>query len=159
MASIFDKWDQNIDVEGLQHDIDDAAKNGGNFKEVPVGRYEVGVEKMELVASKKGDPMCSIWFKVKAGDFKGSLIFYNQMLTSGTGIHFNNQMLRDMDLDCIHAIEDKGGKLFQSYNQYSNLLLDAHEEIEAAGLTFDLDYSDAKREGFLNYKIKDVFEN
>ena len=54
MANMFDKWDNEIDVEGLQHDIDEAAKGSGNFKEVPPDTYEVSVDKMELTASKKG---------------------------------------------------------------------------------------------------------
>lgn len=60
MADLFDKWDKEIDTEGLQKDVEEAAKNGGNFKEVPPDTYEVCVDKMELVASKKGDPMVSI---------------------------------------------------------------------------------------------------
>ena len=34
--------------------------------------------------------MLSIWFKIIAGEYKGSLIFYNQMLT--TGLEYTTQM-------------------------------------------------------------------
>lgn len=158
MADMFDKWDKEIDTEGLQKDVEEAAKNGGNFKEVPPDTYEVCVEKMELIASKKGDPMVSIWFKVVAGEYKNSRIFYNQVVQNGTGIHFNNVLLRSMDLDCVRAIEDNGGKLFQTYKQYAALLMDAAEEIDSAKLTFQLEYGEGKN-GFHTYKISDVFEN
>lgn len=158
MADMFDKWDNEFDYEGLQKDVDEAAKNGGNFKEVPPDTYEVSVEKMELISSKKGDPMVSIWFKIVAGEFKNSRIFYNQVVQNGTGIHFNNELLRSMDLDAVHAIEDNGGKLFKNLRQYANLLMDCAEEIDGAKLTFELEYGEGKN-GFHTYKIKDVFEN
>lgn len=158
MADMFDKWDNEIDTEGLQKDVEEAAKNGGKFKEVPPDTYEVSVEKMELTASKKGDPMVSIWFKIVAGEFKNSRIFYNQVVQNGTGIHFNNELLRSMDLDAVITIENQGGKLFQSYKQYSNLLMDCAEEIDANKLTFELKYGEGKN-GFHTYEITDVFEN
>lgn len=158
MADLFDKWDKEIDTEGLQKDVEEAAKNGGNFKEVPPDTYEVCADKMELVASKKGDPMVSIWFKIVAGEFKNSRIFYNQVVQNGTGIHFNNELLRSMDLDCVHAIEDNGGKLFKTYKQYAALLMDAAEEIDTNKLTFQLEYGEGKN-GFHTYNISDVFEN
>ena len=158
MADMFDKWDSEIDTEGLQKDVEEAAKNGGNFKEVPDGIYEVAVEQMELKASKKGDPMVSIWFKIVAGDYKDSRIFYNQVVQNGTGIHFNNELLRSMGLDTVSSIESRGGKLFQTYKQYANLLMDCAEEIESANLTFQLNYGTGNK-GFHTYSIEDIFEN
>ena len=48
--SIFDKWDKNVDTEGLQKDIAEAEANGGqgDYREVPVGTYEVKIDKMEI---------------------------------------------------------------------------------------------------------------
>ena len=160
MADLFDKWDSEIDIEGLQNDIEEAAKNGGNFKEVPHDTYEVAVEKMELKESKsKGEPMLSIWFKILAGEYKNSRIFYNRPIANGTGIHFANEFLKSLGLDCVAAAtENNGGKLFKNYKQYANLILDCTEEIEQYSLSFELDYSEGKN-GFHNYKILNVFEN
>lgn len=49
--SIFDKWDKNVDTEGLQKDIAEAEANGGqgDYREVPVGTYEV--RKMVMILS------------------------------------------------------------------------------------------------------------
>ena len=53
MANIFDKWDKEIDTEGLANDVKEAATNNtGEFKEVPHGDYEVGVQQMEAFGSK-----------------------------------------------------------------------------------------------------------
>lgn len=149
MANIWDKFDEEFDVEELQDEVKDAAKNsGGDFQEVPLGNYEVKVDKMELTKSKKGDPMVTIWFKIVEGKFKNSLIFYNQIIPQPFQIHLNNEMLRSLDsgLD----VE------FESFKQYGNLILDIAEEIDG-NLEFELEYGENKK-GYNTYKIKDVFE-
>ena len=113
--NIWDKFDKAIDTEGLANDVKDAQENGQSFKEVPHGDYEVAVDKMELTASKAGDPMVSIWFKVLNGDYKGSRIFMNQVVTQGFQIHIVNELLRSMDTGV--DIE------FVTYKQYGNLLI------------------------------------
>ena len=67
--NIFAQWDNAVDMDGLQKDIQEAAENGGgNFKEVPHGQYEVSIEKMELKATKeKNNPMVSVWFNIVDG--------------------------------------------------------------------------------------------
>lgn len=149
MANIWDKFDKEIDTKGLEIDVKEAAKNGGgSFEEVPHGTYEVAVDKMELTESKKGDPMVTIWFKILEGKFKGSRIFYNQVITQGFQIHFANELLRGMDSGS--TIE------FSSYKQYGELLMDVMEAIDET-LEFELEYTEGKK-GFSNYKISDVFE-
>lgn len=151
MASIWDEFDSKVDLEGLKKDVAEAAANGGgDFKEVPHGKYEVEVNKLELKKSKKGDPMLSIWFKILTGEYKGSLIFYNQVLNNGFGIHNANEFLRSMDTEV--EIE------FVSYAQYEELLLDVFEAIEG-NLEFALDYQEnSKNKNFSTYEIIDVFD-
>ena len=153
--NVWEEFDESFDTGELQKDVADAAEN--SFKEVPVGTYRVGVDKMELVKSKSGNPMCSIWFEIKDGEYKKQKIFYNQVVNNGLGIHNNNEFLKSMDLDCILDLAEAGKKVFQSYKQYGQLLLDAAEEVDGAGLTFDLEYSEGKN-GYHNYKILEVFE-
>lgn len=149
MANIWDKFDSSIDTEGLQKDVQEAAENGtGSFKEVPHGEYEVEVNKMELVASKKGDPMVSIWFKIVSGEYKGSLIFFNQVITQGFQIHIVNELLRAMGTE--HEIK------FTTYKEYGNLLMDIMESIDGQ-LEFGLEYGEGKK-GFNTYEITEVFE-
>ena len=149
MANLWDKFDEAIDTKRLQEDVKEAAENGtGSFKEVPHGEYEVEVNKMELIGSKKGDPMVTIWFKVVSGEYKGSLIFFNQVITQGFQIHIVNELLRSMDTGL--DIE------FKTYKQYGNLLMDVMEEIDGR-LEFALKYGEGKK-GFSTYEITDVFE-
>jgi hypothetical protein len=159
--NMFERWKQEIDVEGLKKDIEEAANGGGkrDYKEVPHGVYEVSIEKMEMVESKASHkPMMTVWFKVMAGEYKGNKIFYNQVLTTGTGIHFANEFLRSLELETVSDIEENGGKLFTGWEQYSNLLMDCTEEMDENHLTFELEYTKGKK-GFSNYLIAGVFEN
>ena len=114
--NIWEEFDEKIDTEGLAKDAKDAAENGGDYKEVPLGTYEVEVNKMELKKSSKGDPMLSIWFKIIAGEYKGNLIFYNQVMSQGFGIHNANEMLRSLD----SGVEVE----FINFSKYHDILLD-----------------------------------
>ena len=152
--NMFDKWDKAIDIEGLAKDVAEAAANGGqgNFKEVPHGNYEVAIQQMELKASKKGDPMVSIWFKIVSdGDYKGSMIFYNQVITQGFQIHNCNEMLRMM----VSEMADAPVVEFKSYSQYSELLMDVFEAV-ADNFEYALKYTKGKND-FSNYEITEVF--
>lgn len=145
---IWDEFDEKIDVVGLKQDAKDAAENGGEFKEIPVGKYEVEVEKMELKKTKKGDPMLSIWFKIIAGGLKGSKIFYNQVLNQGFGVHNANEFLRSLDSGV--TIE------WTKFSEFHNLLLDVFEAVNG-NLEYALDFGKNAKD-FNTYKIENVFE-
>lgn len=148
--NIWDKFDKEVDTEGLAADVAEAAANGsGTYKEVPHGQYEVAITKMELISSKKGDPMVSIWFKIVGeGEYKGSLIFFNQVITQGFQIHIANQLLRAMDT----GVEIE----FETYKQYGEMLMDVFEAVDET-LEFGLTYGKGKKD-FSTYEITEVFE-
>ena len=148
MTNIWEKFDKAIDVEGLQKDVQEAAENGTNFREVPHGEYEVKIEKLELVESKAGDPMVTVWFKILTGEYKGCMIFMNQVITKGFQIHIMNEFLRS--LDSGYDVE------FKNYSQYGQLLMDIHEAIDGR-LEYGLKYAEGKK-GFSTYEITDVYE-
>jgi len=150
MASIFEKFNKNIDLDGLKADVNEAKNNGGlgEFKEVPIGDYEVAIEKMELKESKKGDPMVTIWFSILEGEFKNSKLFMNQVITQGFQIHIMNDFLRSLGT----SVEIE----FSDYEQYNNMLLDLMEKIDGK-FEYVLKYSENKK-GYSTYKIKEIYE-
>ena len=143
-----EKWNSNVDLAGLQKDVKDAQDNNKEFEKVPHGEYEVKVDKMELKASKKGDPMVSIWFTILEGKYKKSKLFLNQVITQGFQIHIVNELLKSMGTDL--NIE------FVDYKQYAELLLDVAEECDSNNLEFALKYEDNK--GYDKFTITEVFE-
>lgn len=142
------KFNSMFDINALKQDVEKAAENGGDYKEVPNGNYEVKITKMELKESKKGDPMVTIWFKILAGEYENSNIFMNQVITQGFQIHIVNDLLRSFDtgLD-IH---------FDDFDQYEQLLLDVHEAIDSKKLEYALELGENK--GFKTFKITEIFD-
>ena len=141
----FSKFDKQVDLEGLKKDIEDSANN--DFEEVPLGIYEVAITKLELGESKKGDPMVKVWFKIVSGEYKGSLLFMNQVITRGFQIHIVDEFLKSLDTD----IDIR----FDSYSQYNELLMDVFEAVNG-NFEFALEYGENK--GFNTFEITDVFE-
>ena len=138
--SIFDKWDKSVDTEGLANDVAEAEKNGGtgDYPEVPVGQYEIKIEKMELKESSKGDPMFSAWFRILSGDYENQLLFMNSVITQGFQIGNVNRFLRSLD-----AVEDVE---FKNYAQYNNLIMDIMEAIDDMGLEYLIEYKKGKKD-------------
>ena len=145
---MFEKWNSNVDLAGLQKDIKDAQDNNREYDEVPHGEYEVRLDKLELKATKKGDPMVSAWFTILNGKYKKSKLFMNQVVTQGFQIHIVNTFLKSMGTDLV--IE------FVDYKQYAELLLDIAEECDANNLEFAIKYEDNK--GYDKFTITEVFE-
>ncbi len=146
--NLWEQFDKAIDVEGLQVDIKEAAENGLTFKEVPHGQYEVKVEKLELIASKAGDPMATVWFKIVDGEYEGSMIFMNQVITRGFQIHLMNEFLRSLE----SGVEIE----FKNYSQYGQLLMDVHEAIDGK-YEYALDYGQNNK-GFNTFEILEIYE-
>ncbi|QYC98892.1 DUF669 domain-containing protein [Lactiplantibacillus plantarum] len=122
------KFDKAVDKDELKKDIEEAEKGGGDFPDIPDDTYEVSVVQMELKESKKGDPMLSIRFKIEAGEFKGSLIFYNGVIQSsgqyvGLQVHRNNEMLRSL------KVFDDADVAFHSFQDYADLIMDMAEDV------------------------------
>lgn len=150
MAVDFSKFDKNVDLDGLKSDVVEAQENkGGEYKEVPHDKYEVEINKLELSISKKGDPMLVCWMKILEGDYKGSLIFMNQVVTKGFQIHLANEFLRGLVEGMDMTID------FESYAQYAELILDVSEAIDGQR-EYLVDYGE--KNGFNTFKIEEVFD-
>lgn len=144
----FSRFDQTVDFEGLKADIEKAASFvAGEYPEIPLGTYEVSVEKLELTESKKGDPMVSAWFKIQNSEYKDNLIFMNQVVLKGFQIHVVNKLLRQMNTDIdIH---------FESYSAYAHLLTDVFNAVKNKK-HFALKYGESKN-GFKTFEIEEVY--
>lgn len=149
MSSIFADFDEKYDAAVLQADIEEASKNNGfNNKEVPEGIYEVKFEKLELVLSKSSNqPMLSAWMKVVTGEYSGSLIFMNQVVTKGFQLHIANEFLRALDPGI--NIE------FNGFVEYEKLIDTVFSEINGQ-YEFALQYGKTEK-GYPTYLITERF--
>jgi len=145
----FSKWNAAIDAEKMEKDLEEIKKNGGgDYPEIEPGEYVVKVEKMELKASKKGDPMLSIMFRIVEGEHKKACIFYNQVILQAFQIHLANEFLNSMDTDVEAAFHG-------NYEEYNNIILDIAEACDK--LEFLLEYGENSK-GYKTYKIKEVYD-
>ncbi len=158
------KFNNVYDVNALAESLNEIKQNSGNgdYPEVPVGKYEVKVEKVELGSTKDGVPMGKIQFRINDGDYKKQCLFYNQVLVgkdkntgqlSAFGIHKFNEFLRSLD-----PINEQGLELpieFKDFDQYEQLLLDVAECVES--LVYEIQYG--KNNDFPTFKILNIFED
>ncbi|NFO35123.1 DUF669 domain-containing protein [Clostridium botulinum] len=155
--SIFAKFNNKVDKDQLEKDMAEAKDNqGGDFKEIPVGNYEVEVEKIECKETKKGDPMVSIWFNILAGDYKGCKLFYNHVL------QVNSKNL-GWQMNKVIDFVDTLGTEIENVNQsdlevLETWLNDVFDKIEELGLEYELEFGKDKKD-FDTYKILEVFED
>jgi hypothetical protein len=150
--NIFEKFNSMVDIEGLKKDVATAEASDGEYVEVPYGDYEVKVTKIELGATGEksktpGAPIAKVWFSVLAGDFKGQLIFMNQMLTSGFGIHKMNEFL--------NSLETGIPVQFENFQQYADLFAQIFAEVDGKA-EFQLSYTQNNK-GYAVYNIVQRF--
>lgn len=148
MAINWEEFDKNVDIENLEKDVEDASTREFSGEDVPFGKYEVKITKLELTQSKKGDPMMSVWFEIIDGQNKGRLIFMNQLVLQGFQIHTANEFLRSLETD--ETVEFKG------YSAYNILILNIYEKV--VNNEYALDYGENKK-GYKTFKITEKFNN
>lgn len=151
--SVFDNWKNNMDLDEIRKDAE-TAEQPGEYREVPVGTYEVEIDKLELGQSKKGDPMFICWFKIIGGEYKNSRLFMNQVLTPtpnfsmGQRIGNVNKFLKSLETDVNVEFIDP--------DQWEDMIYDVAEAIDKNQLEYAVEYEKTPS-GFPKYTIKDVF--
>lgn len=151
MAIDFSKFDAKVDLDALKDDVKKVEEDGGlgEYEEVPVGEYEVRIDKLELGESKSsGNPMVICWFKILEGKFKNSIIFMNQVVNKPFQIHLVKEFLKS--LESTHEID------FESYSQFANLIMDVAEDVMESK-EYVLEYGENDK-GYKTFEIKDVFD-
>lgn len=122
------------------------------MKKIANDIYNVKILKMELTISNNSCPMVSIWFKIVSdGEYKGSIIFMNQVITQGFQIHIVNELLRMMTSEMGN---DAPVIEFKNYKQYGNLIMDVFEAIDN-NFEYALNYKKGKGD-FSKYEITGI---
>ena len=155
--SIFEKYTSKIDAAELAASQKEIQSNagGGDYPEVPLGTYEVEVNKLECKMSSKNNPMVSIWFKILTGDYKDSFIFYNGVFYEDWMRHRVVKMLSDLLDDHSHEAEINLILKSNNVDEINNFCMDVHEKIDGL-YEYLLDYGQKKN--FNTYEIKEVYD-
>lgn len=158
MSSIFEKYSSKINSEELAASQKEIQANATSTDrpEIPAGKYEVKVDNIEAKNSKNGNPMVSIQFRILAGKFEKSCIFYNGVFHEDWMRHRVAKMLSDLIADgdntaMVNLI------LKGSLSEVNNFCMDLAEDISDKKLEYLLDYGVDKK-GYQTYKIAEVYE-
>ena len=158
MSSIFEKYSSKINSEELAASQKEIQANATSTDrpEIPAGKYEVKVDNIEAKNSKNGNPMVSIQFRILAGKFEKSCIFYNGVFHEDWMRHRVAKMLSDLIADgdntaMVNLI------LKGSLSEVNNFCMDVAEDISGKKLEYLLDYGVDKK-GYQTYKIAEVYE-
>ena len=76
---------QSIDLAQFDDDFQsEAAAERGDFENVPDGKYQVAVEKVELTQSSTGNPMLKWTLRILAPRFANRFLWRNSVFTHNT---------------------------------------------------------------------------
>lgn len=148
----FSKFDKEVNIDQLKADALEAKKNGGDFPEIPEGKYTAIMEKLELGSTKDQRPMLKVQMKILEGKYKNQRLFMNRVLY-GTKNDANMIASALGFLESLEPTEDVGPVVFESFAQLDQLIMDVAEDID--GLEYSVEYDP---NAFNSIHIAEVFE-
>ena len=158
--SIFDKFDNQVDMAEIERQRAAAAEN--NYEEVPAGKYVAKIEKMELGTTKVGDrPMFKVQMRLVAGDGPAAGAFLSKYPKNKPCV-FMNRVIYGTKNDglMIAGVETWLNKIgfeepvvFRGYADFEQLVMDCAEACE--GLEFLISYDP---DAFNSITVEEVYE-
>lgn len=146
---------QNFDLKidnNLLNDIANASTNSGEFEELPLGRYEVKINSMELTQSKKGDPMTKTIFEVVQGQNKGRYIFKNSVIYKGDR---NDAWRLKQEIDFINSLKPSDQVNFYSFSDFEKQVSNAFADINSRKLEYLIEIKE--KNNFRTYSVVEVY--
>lgn len=147
----WDAFDATVDTKGLSKEVKEL-KSSSDYPEIPCGKYEVALEKLQMKQSKKGNPMLSAQMKIVQGKYENQKIFMNQVLYLGNDHDKFRLSIADKFLKSLETGLPVG---FETFKQYAQLIEEIFEKAE--GCEFLLDYGENK-DGYKTYNIVELYD-
>lgn len=153
MAIDFSKFDNKVDLDALQKEVDEAKET--DFEDVPDGTYIVGIEKMEIKETKAGDKlMFAAQFKIKEGEYKSRMIFFNRVISGNTSPKWTDAQAIKSVITWLDKLETDIEPEFINYEDFSDCVLDIFQEVQNA-VEMEVAY---KGNAFNPVTINEVFD-
>lgn len=149
----FSKFDKQVDLNQLKKEAEEIKKNGGtgDYPETEEGIYHGKIEKLEVGTTKDGRPMLTVQFRITEGNYAKRCLFMNRVIY-GTKNDANMIASALGWLETLEPSEEVGPVVFESYSQFSELVLDIAEDI--AELEYEVEYDP---DAFNNISIIEAF--
>lgn len=153
MAVDFSAFDDKVDLNALQKEVEES--NSTDFEDVPDGEYIVEIEKMELTQTKEAKkPMFAVQFKIKEGEHKGRMFFFNRVIGGNTSAKWTDGQAIKSVITWLEKLETETVPEFVNYSDFAECVLDIFQEVQG-NIELEVDYA-AKR--FNQVSIKEVFD-
>ena len=146
---------QNFDLKidnNLLNDIAKASANSGEFEELPLGRYEVKINSMQLTQSKNGDPMTKTIFEVVQGQYKGRHMFKNSVIYKGDR---NDAWRLKQELTFINSLQPNDQVNFYSFSDFEKQISNAFADINSRKLEYLVEIKE--KNNFRTYSVIEVY--
>ena len=146
---------QNFDLKidnNLLNDIVNASSNNGEFEELPLGRYEVKINSMQLTQSKNGDPMTKTIFEVVQGQYKGRYMFKNSVIYKGDR---NDAWRLKQELNFINSLQPNSQVNFYSFSDFEKQISNAFADINSRKLEYLVEIKE--KNNFRTYSVIEVY--
>ena len=147
MAVDFSALDREVDQEQLRKDVEEAKNNSGD---IPKGTYIVGIDKMEIRATKDSRPMFFIQCRVKEGEYENKCVFMNRVIY---GTKNDGSMIQSV-ITLLDKLETETIPEFNGYQDFVDVVADIYEEIQGK-VECEIDYD---KDAFNSVSIKEVFD-
>lgn len=129
MAIDFAAFDQKVNLDELQKEV--AETDASAFEDVPDGTYIVGFEKMEIkLTNAKDKLMFAVQAKIKEGDHKGRLLFFNRVISGNTSQKWTDGMAIKSVITWLDKLETETVPEFINYEDFAGCVLDIFQEIQ-----------------------------
>lgn len=157
MAIDYSKFAQNVDLDALQKDVQNAKDT--EFEDVPDGTYIVSLDKMEVKETKAGDKlMFAVTAKIKEGEFQNRLLFFNRVI-------YGNSSPKWTDAQAIKSVITWVNKLlapgeapveFVNYQDFDGQILDVFQSVKDS-IEIEMDWK-AKNFNPMHFESENVYE-
>lgn len=158
MSIDFSAFDNKVDLEGLQKEVQEAPSN--DFQDVPDGKYIVGIEKMEIKLTKANDKLmfavqCKIKEDLQGNGQENRMIFFNRVI-SGNKVseNWNDGRAIKSVITWLEKLETEVVPEFINYADFADCVLDIFQEIQGK-IEMEVDY---KSSAFNPISITEVFD-
>lgn len=154
MAVDFSAFDEKVDLNALQKEVEES--KGSDFEDVPDGTYIVSIEKMELTLTKEGKkPMFAVHFKIKEGEQKGRMVFFNRVVGGNKNSDkWNDGKAIKSVITWLEKLETETMPEFINYGDFAECILDIFQEVQGR-VEVEVDYAAKK---FHPVTINEVYD-
>lgn len=151
----FSRFDSMINKDQLQKDIADAANNT-EYAEVKKGKYLCDLERLELGETKDGRPCLKAMLRI-LGDAEGNKSPFNKHCVFMNRVVYgtkNDANMISSAIGWLKSLKPSEEVFFESYTQFSELVMDIAEEL-IDNVELQIEYNP---DAFNNIHVIDVFD-